>query len=111
MKIRTLLHKRSSISKKVYLLTSLLAKPECYITIHNWNAYFNVFKLLLLFNPKKGEIFFKLVMMTNLLKRLQNKISGLALLSSIEERKRRTFSSDLVILVLRDLRVGSLVSG
>lgn len=67
------------------LLTSLLAKPECYITIHNWNAYFNVFKLLLLIKPKKkkGEIFFLEVGdddQFEKLKRIQSKVSEIALL-------------------------------
>lgn len=29
-----------------YLLTSLLAKPKCYVPIHNWNTYLYIFEFL-----------------------------------------------------------------
>lgn len=29
-----------------YLLTSLFAKPKCYVPIHYWDAYFYIFQFL-----------------------------------------------------------------
>lgn len=90
------------------LLASLLAEPESNVTIDKWNAYLNVFKLLL--SRFKGN-------KTTTKKDMNFFLYWQAFESSSVRKakknrdKTKTFSSDLVILVLRDFKVGSEDSG